>query len=128
MNTNDPTTWHDISSHPTFEGGEFDRGWYDGDVDADLEMLRVAATDVLSRFPQYGCELFVLDDCTMYVTVDEHGTTVCSIYPAKTDEYKPCYFLDVEGHDEEIRVKTVSEIMGVLVALAKGNGLDQFNS
>lgn len=114
MKTNDPRTWHDISNHPALEGGEFDPSWYDGDVNVDLQMLRVAATEILSQHPQYECELFLLDDCTMYMTVEMGGAIRCSIYPAKTDDDKPSYFLDIESNDKEIRVESVEDVLGVL--------------
>ena len=113
MNPTDPTTWHNMSQHPFFKGGAFDPKWYDGDVKEDLEKMRLLSLKIIEAFPNVTCELVVLDDCTMYVTCDRYKSTVAGIYPARTDEGEPCYFIDKPTGDE-LRVRTTKEVVDIL--------------
>jgi hypothetical protein len=94
MNVSDPTTWHDLSKHPRFNG-DFDPRWYDGDVASDLAMLRQVAETILEEFPQAQCDLNVLDDCTMYITADVGNSVHADVFLARTDDNRPCYFIDL---------------------------------
>jgi hypothetical protein len=114
MNPRDPLTWNDLANHPVFEGGRFDPNWYDGNVKEDLFRLRNAIITILNSFPTWSCELVVLDDCTMYVNLQDGHSTVGSLYPAVTDDFNPCFFLDFEGNPTEIRARTAIELVGIL--------------
>jgi hypothetical protein len=119
MNPRDPCTWDDLANHPAFEKGGFDPGWYDGDARRDLLRLREATSAILASFPTWSCQLVVLDDCTMYVELKDGPSVAGLLYPAVTDEFEPCFFLDVEGYAGEIRVKTAVELIRSL-RLARG--------
>src|SRR5258708_7525780 len=119
MNPRNPQTWDDLANHPVFEKGRFDPNWYDGDAQEDLLRLRNVTLKILDSLPTCSCELVVLDDCTMYVRLEEGGSTVASLYPAMTDDFKQCFFLDIEEYPTEIRVKTPIEIVDILRNLWK---------
>ena len=107
MNTQDPSTWLDISA-------SFDANAYDGDMDADLALLRSGALHILNAFPSYSCELVVLDDLTMYVRITEAASTVAELCTSTADDGQPCYFIALLRPTNEIRVKTVEEVIEVL--------------
>ena len=113
MNPTDPNTWHNISQHPAFGGGDFDPLWYDGDVEGDLEKLRIVALAIIAALPEYACELVVLDDCTMYVQIYRFRSKIAAIYPTITDEGERAFFVDIAYRDE-IRCKTIEEVVDIL--------------
>nr|ADY57901.1 hypothetical protein Plabr_0272 [Rubinisphaera brasiliensis DSM 5305] len=108
MNPEDPNTWHTIADHPTLKAGQFDPSWYDGDASSDLGMLRNAAIGFLSRYSESKCELCLLDDCTMFVSVESKNSFRCVVYPAKADDGTPEYFVDIEGNNEELHFLSVN--------------------
>ena len=122
MNPSNPQTWDDLANHQAFEGGRFDPNWYDGDVKEDLLRLRNATTAILNSFPTWSCALVVLDDCTMYVRLVDGNSTVGSLYPAITDDFKQCYFLDIEECPTEIRATTPTELINILRDVRKQSG------
>jgi hypothetical protein len=118
MNTTDPNTWQDISQHPTFNGGDFDPHWYEGDVKEDLEKLRALALAIIAALPDYTCELVILDDCTMSLQVFQGRLRIAEIYPTTSDDGEAEYFLDI-GSRDELRCKTTKEILDVLCEQSK---------
>ena len=127
MNPRNPHTWDDLASHPALEKGSFDPSWYDGDVKEDLRRLRDATLTILESFPNWSCELGTIpDDCTMYVNLEDDCSFVGSLHPAVTDDYKQCFFLDVEKWPREILVSTAVELVRILKTWNEGTaGLDK---
>ncbi len=114
LSPNDPKTWRNIAEHPAFEEKPFDPSWYDGEIDVDIRMLESAAIAILSHFPNYSCELIVLDDCTVYFEVTHQQSIVASVYPSDTDDYRRCYFVDIAGVNDEMRFETIDLMIEML--------------
>jgi hypothetical protein len=114
MNPRDPHTWHHLAEHPRFASQRFDPTWYDGDVEADLRLLRDAAIVVTESFPRLLCELVVLDDATMYVRTSQSGKLIADLCPSRRDDGSPCIFIDFGAGSDEIRIDTPEEVVELL--------------
>jgi hypothetical protein len=121
MNPKDPKTWSYLGDHPIYGQCCFDSSWYDGDSDADLNLLREAALRISDSFPDSSCELIVLDDSTMFVRVLAGNSVIAEICPTETEDNYRGYFIDLlrPSNDNEIRVRTVEEVVQVLRAAEK---------
>lgn len=68
-----PSSWINLSEHPSFEIYKFGdnwREWYEGeDPDDDLSLLRECAEQLVHTLPNATVELIVLDDLTTFVRI-----------------------------------------------------------
>lgn len=101
MNPNRPETWQRLEDHPTLKGGAFDSAWYDGDAAADLGRLRKLAAAVLAEFPECRIELHVLDDLTMYVTIDWPERGVLEVTPCTDASGHDSYYVELPNDSDE---------------------------
>lgn len=63
--------------------------------------------------PGCTCELFLLDDCTMYIDV-RTAAGRCQVYPSQTHDNRPCYFVDIVGDTRELRARTVEQLVSLI--------------
>lgn len=114
MNTSDPQTWVELRDHPALAGRQVNPAWYDGDLVEDLALLRDAATTVSASFPRWSVRLEVLDDLTIYFRIDRGDAPVAEVYPSKTEDGRPCYFIDFGPGSDEIRVSSAAGVLDAL--------------
>ncbi len=123
-----PESWLDLSLHPTFEGKRFDKAWYDGDLDADLLLLRRACSLIRQTTPEFGCELVVLDDCTFFAKLTYDGDDCCELYPSVTSDNRRClFFAFLSLPDLELRVLTEKEAVEIMQAFGRKEDLTVFD-
>lgn len=129
LQTSDPSSWHDLSEHPAINDSAFDKSWYDGDLDADLSLLREACELVTQTLSGFNSELVVLDDFTFCATLSQDNVICCDIYPAMTTNDQRCLFFHVPSSPNlEIRVMTASDAKIVVTAIANNEDLLRFES
>lgn len=123
-----PESWQELSLHPHFEGKRFEKGWYDGNVDEDLLLLRRACAIVIQSTPEYRPELIVLDDCTFFANFTYDGEVRCELYPATTGNGERCLFFVFPTYpDLEIRVLTEQKAADVMLAFSREEDLTPFD-
>jgi hypothetical protein len=127
FDTTKPESWQDLSSHPQFEGKHFEREWYDGNLDEDLDLLRRACVTIVQSNPKFRPKLIVLDDCTFFANFTYNGDVICAIYPANTCNDERCLFFSFPKFPElEIRVLTVEKAAEVMLAFSRKEDLTAF--
>ena len=123
-----PESWEDLSLHPQFEGKPFEKGWYDGNLDEDLLLLRRACATIVQSTTKYRPELVVLDDCTFFASFTYDGVVGCELYPAKTGNGERClFFVFPKFPDLEIRVLTEQNAADVVLAFSREEDLTRFD-
>ncbi len=125
----DPSTWLDLAEHPFFRSKRFDPTWYDGDLHADLELLR-ATTEILAGGEEGAeAELVVLDDCTFFCRLGHGANTLCEVFPSRTVNNERCVFISFPLRPRlEIRAATPLEAKSILAAYRAGEDMTKFDS
>lgn len=71
MITTEPSTWNNLTEHPSFlefRFGENWKEWYEGESpESDLALFRKCALELLDKLPSTTVKLTVLDDLTTFV-------------------------------------------------------------
>lgn len=80
IDRSDPRSWDRIQDDPTLKHLAEVPAFYDGDVHADLQLMRACGLALLDRFPGLGLDLRFEDDGTMHLLVEVPGQRSADVF------------------------------------------------
>ncbi len=115
MDIHNPQTWFVLEEHPCFQHSGYCPEWYEGDAKADVRLLRETCILLIRELVGLTSEFRVLDDCTIFATLNRANKKFAEIYPARATDGDSCVFVSLASKpNDEIRVRTAPEVLNVL--------------